>query len=306
MLAGRPTAYRAAGACDRLPRKDPDVNRNGKPHRHRCTLVLAAGLLLCSAATVEAQGKLEARYTASLAGIPLGKGAWIIDIADNEYVAAASGTTTGLARVFTGGNGSGAARGDFVGGNFVPLSYSVSIATEKRTEEVRMSLANGTVKEFAVSPETPLSPRAVPLTETHRRGVIDPMTASLTRVAGNGDPLTPEACNRSLAIFDGRMRYDLDFAFKRLDRVKAERGYAGPVVVCAVYFSPVAGHIPDRAAIKYLTRQRDMEVWLAPVSGTRVLVPFRFSVPTPLGTGVLEATQFVSTPLPSKANVKTQ
>ena len=47
-----------------------------------------------------------------------------------------------------------------------------------------------------------------------------------------------------------------------------------------------------------------MEVWLVPVAGTRVLVPFRFSVPTPLGLGVLEATQFVSTPLPSKASVE--
>jgi len=32
---------------------------------------------------------------------------------------------------------------------------------------------------------------------------------------------------------------------------------------------------------------RDAEVWLAPISGTRVLVPFRVSIPTPLGLGVL-------------------
>jgi hypothetical protein len=37
-----------------------------------------------------------------------------------------------------------------------------------------------------------------------------------------------------------------------------------------------------------------MEVWLAPVAGTRVLVPFRISIPTALGLGVLQATQFVS------------
>jgi hypothetical protein len=54
---------------------------------------------------------------------------------------------------------------------------------------------------------------------------------------------------------------------------------------------------------------RDMEVWLAPVTGTRVLVPFRISIPTPLGLGVLEATQFVSTMTPppaTPASVKTQ
>ena len=85
-----------------------------------------------------------------------------------------------------------------------------------------------------------------------------------------------------------------------MDKVKAEKGYAGPALVCAVYFSPVAGHVPDRAAMKYMTELRDMEVWLVPVAGTRVLVPFRFSVPTPLGLGVLQATQFLTTPLPSR------
>jgi hypothetical protein len=54
---------------------------------------------------------------------------------------------------------------------------------------------------------------------------------------------------------------------------------------------------------------RDAEVWLAPIAGTRVLVPYRFSLPTPVGTGVLQATQFVSVAKPSRttaANVKTQ
>jgi hypothetical protein len=45
-----------------------------------------------------------------------------------------------------------------------------------------------------------------------------------------------------------------------------------------------------------------MEVWLAPVAGTRVLVPYRVSVPTPLGPAVLQATQFVSVPQPARAS----
>src|SRR5689334_12075616 len=35
----------------------------------------------------QAQGKLEARYTASLAGIPLGTGTWVIEIAPDHYTA---------------------------------------------------------------------------------------------------------------------------------------------------------------------------------------------------------------------------
>ena len=44
-----------------------------------------------------------------------------------------------------------------------------------------------------------------------------------------------------------------------------------------------------------------MEVWLAPVGSTRVLVPYRLSVPTPVGLGVLQATQFVSVSTPHAA-----
>jgi hypothetical protein len=124
--------------------------------------------------------------------------------------------------------------------------------------------------------------------------VLDPMTAAILRVPGTGDTFVPQACNRRLAIFDGRMRYDLQLAYKRLDRVKSGKGYQGTVVVCAVTFAPVAGHIPSRPAIKYLTELRQTEAWLAPIAGTRLMVPYRVALPTPLGQGVLEATQFIT------------
>jgi hypothetical protein len=65
---------------------------------------------------------------------------------------------------------------------------------------------------------------------------------------------------------------------------------------------PLAGYVPSRPAVKYLAGQRDMEVWLAPVATTRVLVPFRVSIPTPIGVGVMQATQFIAvTPPPHAA-----
>src|SRR6185503_13486729 len=114
----------------------------------------------------------------------------------------------------------------------------------------------------------------------------------------SGPVLGAQSCPHVTPIFDGRMRYNLQFAYKRMEQVKADKGYEGPVVVCAVYFQPVAGYVPHRTAIKYLTSQRDMEVWFAPIAGTRVLVPFRVSIPTPIGTGVMQATQFISVAQP--------
>jgi len=255
-----------------------------------------------------AQGRLDARYAVTLAGVPVGKGAWVIDIAENQFTAAASGATAGLLRVFASGQGSGASRGLIVSGNPVPASFAASITSDKKTEEIRMTLGSGDVKDFAISPEVPVDPERVPVTDAHFHGVSDPMTGTLIRVPGTGNPLTPQACARTTPIFDGRMRYNLQFAYKRMEQVKADKGYEGPVVVCAVYFIPIAGFIPHRASVKYLAAQRDMEVWLAPVANTRVLVPYRISIPTPIGIGVMQATQFVSVSQPRAAAVgpKTQ
>jgi hypothetical protein len=272
----------------------------------RSAILLLAALFLAPASAAYAQGKLDARYTATLAGIPIGKGAWVIDIADDQFTAAASGMTTGLLRVFSSGQGTGASRGAIANGQLIAASYGASLTADKKSEEVRMSLNAGTVKEvIVVPPPPPAASNAIPVTEAHRRGVTDPMTGSLVRVPGNGELLGPDACVKSVPIFDGRMRYDLQMSYKRMDKVKAEKGYEGPVVVCAVYFVPIAGYVPDRAAMKYLIALREMELWLAPVLGTRVLVPFRFSIPTPLGLGVLDATQFNSTAQPPKATAKT-
>ncbi len=264
--------------------------------------VLLPGLLVAVTAPACAQGKLEAQYAASLAGIPIGNGSWTIEIGDTQFSAAATGATSGLLRAFTGGEGSTAARGTLNAGRPLSSVYAATISTRKKSDDIRITIANGTVKEFKLDPPQDDDPERVPLTEAHRQNVLDPMSASLLRVPGNGDLLVPEACQRTLSVFDGRLRYDVGLAYKRMDKVKADKGYSGPVVVCAVYFTPVAGYIPSRTAIKYMTKQRDMEVWLAPIAGTRVLVPFRAQGPTPVGEAVLEATQFVSIPMPSKAS----
>lgn len=269
--------------------------------------VLAAVIAATAwASPAKADGKLDARYTATLAGIPLGRGAWVIEVNDGQYTAAASGMTAGMIRLFAGGQGSGAVRGTISpSGQFLPNTYASTIKANKKLDEVRMVLRSGAVKDFSVVPPLPPNPDRVPVGDEHRQGVSDPMTAWLIRNPGTGDPVSAAACKQKLAVFDGRMRYDLQLAYKRMEKVKAAKGYEGPAVVCAVYFTPIAGHIPDRPALKYLERQRDMELWFAPISGTRVLVPFRASIPTPLGEALLEATQFVSTASVARASTAT-
>src|ERR1700753_4015289 len=155
-----------------------------------------------------AQGKLEAQYEATLAGIPVGRGAWNIEIGDDSYAAAASGGTSGLLKTIANGSGTGAAQGRVVNGALVPQAYQASTTTSKKTEEIHITLDKGNVKEFGIVPEPPVDADRIVVTEAHRRGVWDPMTASLLRVPGTGDPVTPEACHNSAPVFDGRMRYE--------------------------------------------------------------------------------------------------
>src|ERR1700735_3906488 len=86
---------------------------------------LCAGVLALTALApaASAQGRLDARYEATLAGIPVGKGAWTIDISDDTFSASASGGTAGLLKAFSGGSGTSASQGRIVGGALVPQAY---------------------------------------------------------------------------------------------------------------------------------------------------------------------------------------
>jgi hypothetical protein len=291
-----------------LPKRLPCNAAPAAPAAFAAAVCVIAAIATDATHCAAAQGRLEAEYTASVAGIPIGHGNWVIEISEDQYTAAASGATMGILRVFSGAQGVSAARGSFSGGQPVPTSYAATINYDRRIDDVRMALVGGDVKDYSVDPPLLPHPDRIPVSDADRRGVVDPMSSTLNRVGGNGDPVSPDACGRKVAVFDGRVRYDLRSEFKRIEMVKAEKGYQGPAVVCAVYFAPISGYVPDRPVIKYLVELRDAEVWLAPISGTRVLVPFRFAIPTPIGTGVLQATRFVSvlqSPHPSVI-VKTQ
>ena len=137
----------------------------------------------------------------------------------------------------------------------MPQSYTASI-NSKKSETIKINLAGGAVKDFSIDPEPPVDPDRIVVTPDLKKGVVDPMTSTMVRVPGTGELLTPDACRGQTSVFDGRLRYDLKMDFKRMETVQAEKGYSGPAVVCALYFTPVAGYIPDRPVIKYLAAER--------------------------------------------------
>ena len=82
-------------------------------------LALGAVALAVLPGAAHAQTKLEARYAVTLAGIPLGAGTWVIDIAADQYTAVASGRTTGLVKLISDGSGTTGSKGTLQGANVI-------------------------------------------------------------------------------------------------------------------------------------------------------------------------------------------
>jgi Protein of unknown function (DUF3108) len=259
------------------------------------TTILATGSALAFMAAVgdhaQAQGNLDASYTISFARIPVGEITATVVFGDSEYAISARARAGGVMKVLSvDGEGSFTMRGTIKDGHPVPTNFTSKIVSNTETSDVTMVLDEGSVRELAATP--PPSQDRVPVTAANRRSIVDPLTAVLFSTAAAGETLPQEVCRRTLPIFDGHQRYDLKLAFKRMDKVTAEKGYAGPVVVCSVSYEPIAGHRASIPLVKYLSEGREMEIALAPIAGTRLLAPFRLSVVSMLANLTIEANRF--------------
>jgi Protein of unknown function (DUF3108) len=266
------------------------------------TTILTAGsaLALMTAALgdhAQAEGKLDASYTISFARIRVGDIAATGVFGESEYAISARCRAGGIIKVLVDGEASFSTHGTIKDGYPVPTTFTSKIVSDAEISDVTMVLDEGSVKELAATVPPPKSDR-VPVTQTNRQGIVDPLTAMLFSAAAAGEGLARDVCRHTLPIFDGQQRYDLKLAFKRMDKVTAEKGYAGPVVVCSVSYEPIAGHRPSAPLIKYLSEGREMEMALAPVAGTRLLAPFRMLVESALANLVIEANQFEVTAQP--------
>ena len=258
----------------------------------RVAQVIGSALALLTAALgdrAHAEGKLDASYTISFARIRVGDISATGVFGESEYVISARGRAGGIMKVLVDGEASFSTRGTVKDGYPVPTTFTSKIVSDAETSDVTMVLDEGSVKELAAA--APTKSDRVPVTQANRQGIVDPLTAMLFSAAAAGEGLHRDVCRHTLPIFDGQQRYDLKLAFKRMDKVAAEKGYAGPVVVCSVSYEPIAGH---RAypLVKYLSEGREMEMALAPVAGARLLAPFRMLVVSALANLVIEANQF--------------
>ena len=261
-------------------------------HRAAAAIVAALiGVIVDAGTPAQAQVQLKSHYVISMTGVSVGQIVWIVDIDAKRYTASANGKASGVLSVLVNGEGSVVTQGVIVDGRPAPSSFTSDITDDEGKSELRMTFEGGVVKQLVVQ-EPPPKPDRVPITDADRRGVADPLSAMLIPVKPGDDALSTANCNRVLAIFDGRRRYDLALSFKRLDKIKIEGGRFWDVLVCGVVLQPIAGYHPDSTLVKYVAGRRNMELWFAPIAGTSIIAPVRVLMPTLIGTLRIQADQF--------------
>ena len=232
--------------------------------------------------------RITAVYQVDLAGFNLGDFRLTTIFRGEDYEMRGEGRFSVLEGLIYEWRGVTASSGRVTSTGPEPAMYALSYSdSDKMAERLRMTFDGRAVTGVSISPHKRPAPRTIPVTKEQLEGVLDPMSGAFLSAHSenpNGD-LT--VCNQTLPVFDGRQRYDLVITPKRTVTVKrtTPTGYGGPAVICGVKFIPIAGYQPDNPGIRLMQQSNEIEVWLIPVRGTQMYVPYRIVLPTPVGHG---------------------
>jgi hypothetical protein len=251
-----------------------------------------AALLASLVALPQARAEtVKTRYGISLIGLPFGTATVSGTLEPSSYRIELQAKLTGIASILSGSKGAATATGAIPNNHVSPATYATTSSNGDVTRVVRMSIKDNAVEQTEITPPWEPSPDRVPVTDADMKGIVDPMSALIMTVPGTGDVIGPAACNRTIPIYDGAARFNVDLTYVGTRKVKT-RGFAGDVAVCAARYRPIAGHRANRPGTKFMADNKEMEAWLAPVGQSRLVAPYRISVMTMIGTLVIEATDF--------------
>lgn len=262
-------------------------------HGGRKALLALPALALLAATPLDA-AEVQANYAITLAGLSIGKAQLAASLDGTAYTLNVNSALTGIVGAVSKGRGAATARGNVAPSGVLTNGFSLSATNGTDTRTIQIAAAFGAVRNVIIEP--PFVDKGdggdrIPLRDAHKIGVLDPVSA-LIMPSRTADALDKANCERRIPVFDGSQRFDVILTYVGTRQVRTERGYSGPVLVCSARYVPVAGHRPERRVTKFMAENRNMEAWLAPVNGGKVLIPYRISVKTMIGTTVIEAEAF--------------
>ena len=232
--------------------------------------------------------RITAVYRVDLGSFNLGNFKLTTTFRGEGYQMRGEGRFTVLAGLIYEWRGVMAGSGRVTSAGPEPAMYAFNYSdSAKMWERLRMTFDGRAVSGVSIIPSRRPAPRTIPVTKEQLEGVLDPMSGAFLSAHSENPNGDLNVCNQTLAVFDGWQRFDLVVTPKRAVTVKrtTRAGYGGPAVICGVKFIPIAGYHPDNAAIKLMSQSNEIEVWLIPVRGTSMYVPYRIVLPTPVGYG---------------------
>ena len=263
----------------------------GKARAPLVTLGLVWALVAGPGMVSACADEFRARYKVTLIGFPIGEAAAAGSLGPASYRIDLNAKLTGVAAMVANVKLALAATGAMRRGGVAPATYATTSANSQGSRTVRMSLDAGNVKAVEIFPPFEDKEGRVPVTAANKRNILDPATALIMAVP-EGQPLVgPAACNRTIPVYDGYVRFDVTLHYVG-ERHVAVEGYSGPVSVCAARYTPVSGHKRDSKSTKFMAENRDIEAWLAPIERAHVVVPFHVAIMTLAGTAVIDAVEF--------------
>lgn len=249
--------------------------------------VAAAALPLERAIAADANwpSQVSAVYRLSFNGFDVGVYHFDAHFTGKSYSAIGKTEVSALFGAFKWvGNFSGS--GTIEGAGPRPAAFEMRYKSKKKVTSVKIVFADAGVSSVALVPNKKPSHEAIKLKPENLKNVFDPMAASIAMSDANPS----DACNRTIPVFDGKVRYDLRLSFKRREPI-AERHPSGQpkeLVVCRVKYIPIAGHKPkdfDKPWIDY----NNIEIALRAVPKAGIYVPYRVKIPSSIGPAVMTA-----------------
>jgi len=229
--------------------------------------------------------KVTATYKLSFAGFGVGDYRFNAQFDKNGYTATGHTKVSALFGTFKWvGDFSGSGALDAAG--IRPSAFQMSYKTKKKVTSVKLGFTGPGVTSIALVPQRSPSPEVIKLKPENLQNVFDPMAAMIAV----SDARSADACNRTLPVFDGKVRYDLRLSFKGHEQVKGRNPSGQPkeLVVCRVKYVPIAGHKPKDFEDPWID-YNNIEIALRAVPKVGIYVPYRVTVPSSLGNAVMTA-----------------
>ncbi len=250
------------------------------------TLAVSTALVAGVALPASAGTTVEATYTATLAGFPVGGGTLTFAASGGgDWRADIDARVKGLAQIVANRRATASATGHVASRTGLQSKdYDLKIDGGAEPNHVDMSFTGANVKSVSATElHFPGWDRRIPLLAEHKKGVIDPLAAFVVPLAPGRDPMDKANCERTARVFDGRVRYDLRMTYGARMEVQGRQGYSGPALVCAVAYRPIAGYRPLSPAEEKFERNLEFSIWFVPAGGARMMIPYKVVVGTPVG-----------------------